>query len=70
VEHRHAADVELVQPPGIADRALAAADQVGCDDLQRDEEDLLSLPWVVSPSRKWRAESAEREHGEGDDGFL
>ena len=32
--------------------------------------DLLSLPWVVSPSRKWRAESAEREHGEGDDGFL
>jgi len=35
-----------------------------------EKRDLLSLPWVVSPSRKWRAESAEREHGEGDDGFL
>ena len=40
------------------------------EDALQTYVDLLSLPWVVSPSRMWRAESAEREHGEGDDGFL
>jgi hypothetical protein len=37
---------------------------------QRVNENLLQVPWVVSPARKGWAEVAEAQHRERDNGFL